>query len=43
MTDRLAQCAVIGIMFWAAHCAGVWDGPTPENIRKLDAEIGRVP
>ena len=27
------------LIFWTVDCLGIGDAPTPENVRKLDAEL----
>ncbi len=37
--EALAKALFFFLIFGAAHCLGIWDAPTPDNIRKLDAEL----
>lgn len=37
--DKIAGAALFVFIFWAMEMAGQWEPPTPENIRKLDAQI----
>lgn len=37
--DKVAGVAFFVFIFWAMEMAGQWEPPTPENIRKLDAQI----
>ena len=37
---RLSPVAFFVFVFWVAQLTG-WQAPTPENVRKLDAEIAK--
>jgi len=37
--DKIAGVTLFVFIFWAMEMAGQWEPPTPENIRKLDAQI----
>lgn len=37
--DGFSKVLFFVLIFGAMHCLGIWDAPTPENVRKLDAEL----
>ncbi len=36
--EGVAKITVFVLLFWCMEMFGGWEPPTPENIRKLDAE-----
>ena len=37
--DAFGKVLFFVLIFWAMDCLGLWAAPTPDNIRKLDAEL----
>ena len=37
--EAIAKVLFFVLIFGTMHCLGIWDAPTPENVRKLDAEL----
>jgi hypothetical protein len=37
--EAIGNLLFLVLIFGAMHCLGIWDAPTPDNVRKLDAEL----